>query len=277
MQRPHPRQSQMLRPILRLLFSSFPTPFPSFLLPLPPPRCRADMQGGPVVISRSKDGGATWCRPVTLFNGSYATGPTPIVAANGVLYRSMEGPDNPSKALVVRARRADGKTLAPPTPTPMPHPHQDFTRRPSALLCVLRGVFSAGLVWPYSSHLGRGMQISAPETADLLDPASWKQSVGPGGENGIVIADAGPGPDGARFSSWQEGSAVEGPDGRIVNLLRVNGQTARVANVAAYTVLDNVTNTLSFVKWVRGPFSESKFVVRRDPTSATPLYFAVST
>ena len=111
----------------------------------------------------------------------------------------------------------------------------------------------------------------------MLDPTSWHCSTGPDGKNGIVISDAGPGPDGAQFHSWQEGSAVEGPNGRVVNLLRINGQSARCANIAAYTELDTATGVLRFVRWVRGPFSASKFVVRRDPASPSPRYYAVST
>ena len=50
-------------------------------------------------------------------------------------------------------------------------------------------------------------------------------------------------------------------------------------NKAAATVLDASTKQLKFVQWVDGPFSTSKFVVRKDPTSAhgSPRYYAVST
>ena len=178
------------------------------------------LKGGPVVITRSKDAGLTWCPPVTLFNGSFATGPTPIIRVNGTLYRSMEGPDDPDKALVIWAR-AD---------------------------------------------------------ADLLSPASWSVSHGPDGRNGLMVRDAGPGPNGHTYSSWQEGSAVEGPDGAIVNLLRLNGQSSDSANAAAYTQLDTQTGVLKFVRWVQGPFSASKFVVRRHYGYASPpRYFALST
>jgi len=55
-----------------------------------------------VIIHRSSDNGATWSyngndEGVVLFNGSYATGPTPIVIANGVMYRGMEAWPAPSR------------------------------------------------------------------------------------------------------------------------------------------------------------------------------------
>lgn len=65
-----------------------------------------------MVIARSKDEGTTWSTPVTLFHGSFATGPTPVISLNGTLYRTMEGPDDPSKALVV------SRPLHPFSPAP---------------------------------------------------------------------------------------------------------------------------------------------------------------
>ena len=72
--------------------------------------------------------------------------------------------------------------------------------------------------------------------------------------------------------SWQEGSAVESPQGDIVNFLRINGQNSKVCNIAAYTKLDVGTGVLSFIQWIEGPFSSSKFSVRRDYSEDQPVY-----
>eukprot|EP01052_Picozoa_sp_SAG31_P081920 SAG31_NODE_41890_length_274_cov_0.582857_1_plen_60_part_01 len=57
---------------------------------------------------------------------------------------------------------------------------------------------------------------------------------------------------------------MEGPDGKVWNMLRVNGQSKDFVNKAAATVLDLKTKTLSFKSWVDGPFSTSKFVIRKE-------------
>ena len=57
---------------------------------------------GSVMIHRSDDSGATWMYRgsedgVVLFNGRFATGPTPIVIANQVMYRAVEYWPAPSR------------------------------------------------------------------------------------------------------------------------------------------------------------------------------------
>ena len=48
------------------------------------------MKGGPVVITKSADDGHTWTEPRVILQGSFQTGPTPTIAVNGTLYRTME-------------------------------------------------------------------------------------------------------------------------------------------------------------------------------------------
>jgi hypothetical protein len=66
---------------------------------------------------------------------------------------------------------------------------------------------------------------------------------------------------------------VVGPDSEVYNLLRVNHQTKPFHNVAGLTKL--VGETLTFVKYVNGPFGTSKFVVRRH--DGTGVYYSLST
>ena len=102
--------------------------------------------------------------------------------------------------------------------------------------------------------------------SNLLSPASWSRS------NALVAEDFRKG-----AGTWQEGSVVVAPSGEVWNLLRVNGQTTEWNNKAAATVLDRASGKLTFKQWVDGPFSNSKFAVRRDPASPTPVYYALST
>ena len=172
-----------------------------------------------VVLSRSTDGGATWSAGHTLFKGWYATAPTPtVLAADGRLYRAMEGPDSKYKALLLWADAdADDLTLAS--------------------------------AWHASN---------AVSCERSFYPRAWRNLSTP-----LV---------------WQEGNAVEAPDGTIALLLRVNGQTAAVRNVAGLLRFDRATSELAFDRFVSGPFSESKFAVKRDPAAAggAAVYYAVS-
>lgn len=110
------------------------------------------------------------------------------------------------------------------------------------------------------------------DAPDLAAPSAWHASSALPCERRFY-------PHGWNISKplvWQEGNAVEAPDGSIVVLMRVNGQTASVRNIAGLLRLDVRTSVLSFSRFVYGPFSESKFAVRRDPAAKTPVYYAVS-
>ena len=48
------------------------------------------MKGGPVTISKSTDQGQSFGPPAVILQGSYQTGPCPVISVNGTLYRTME-------------------------------------------------------------------------------------------------------------------------------------------------------------------------------------------
>jgi hypothetical protein len=178
------------------------------------PPNKLPMKGGPVTLSRSTDLGLSWSRPSVILQGSFQTGPTPVITVGGNLFRTMEDSSTGCGALVM---------------------------------------------W-------------AAVGSDLTKASSWARS------NSITP------PAGHGHLSWQEGSAVEGPDGNVWNILRVNGQSKSFVNKAAVTVLNVATKKLTFKSWVNGPFSTSKFVIRREGAAEEPLkrgararYFAVST
>jgi hypothetical protein len=121
---------------------------------------------------------------------------------------------------------------------------------------------------------------SADSDSDLLSPHSWMVS------DSLPISTEWNRP-GWNFTghgegrlAWQEGNAVEAPDGRSIWLmLRLNNQgpPPRPMNIAALVQLDETGRHLSFRTWVDGPFSESKFVVWREKSLPEQPYFAVST
>eukprot|EP00038_Savillea_parva_P021087 m.33293 g.33293 ORF g.33293 m.33293 type:complete len:508 (+) comp5005_c0_seq1:99-1622(+) len=117
------------------------------------------------------------------------------------------------------------------------------------------------------------VSTTAPYTpsTNLLDPSVWVRSdtlmfnhtafVPPAWGNGTFV--------------WEEGNAVEGPNGEIYDILRIDGQTTTAYNKAAITQLNLSTGALTFVKMIDFPSCPSKFVIRRDPT--TKLYYTLST
>ena len=70
---------------------------------------------------------------------------------------------------------------------------------------------------------------------------------------------------------------MEGPDGHIYNIIRIDGQSnhSNTQNKAAVLQLNSTTNTLYFDQMINFPSTSSKFVIRRDP--ANELYFTLST
>ena len=130
---------------------------------------------------------------------------------------------------------------------------------------------------------GRGRQALIISTAepvtgrtDLLDPTTWIKS---------SSVDPGPNEDASLFAlgwnrtakwSWEEGNAVESPNGEILNLIRIDGQTNQnnTQNKAAVLRLSKDGRTLSFDKMINFPSCSSKFVIRRDPV--TKLYLTLS-
>jgi len=114
-------------------------------------------------------------------------------------------------------------------------------------------------------------KIPYNRSVDLLDPRSWVRSSVLHFDRVSMV----PPSWGNTTFVWEEGNAVEGPDGDVYNILRIDGQTPLAYNKAAVTKLDQASGELSFVKMIDFPACESKFVIRRDVTSK--LYYTLST
>lgn len=73
--------------------------------------------------------------------------------------------------------------------------------------------------------------------------------------------------------SWQEGNAVETPDGQgVVNILRFNGPPE--VNKAVMVTFDPATKSLSFKQFINFPGGHTKFTIRRHPQ--TKIYWTLS-
>lgn len=112
--------------------------------------------------------------------------------------------------------------------------------------------------------------LHADARADLLDPASWSLSA-PLPFNASWIPTAWPVRPAA--PGFLEGNMVEGPDGELYDLLRLDSKPAP-GNFAVLLRLDRPANALRFDAIVRLPGGHSKFVVRRD--ARTGLYVTLS-
>ena len=66
-----------------------------------------------IVLARSDDGGATWTKPVTLFDGPYWNTTTAMAERDGRLYRAVDRMDIPGRGLVVIAGNLSTGLLAP--------------------------------------------------------------------------------------------------------------------------------------------------------------------
>ena len=104
----------------------------------------------------------------------------------------------------------------------------------------------------------RAMMISAPLDADLLRAENWTCSDRQSGDARWL---------GGRFNGWLEGNAVAAPDGRIVDILRVDcpeGGKAAIVEVGddgRSTAFDPARGLIDF------PGGAKKFSIRFDPVS----------
>ena len=87
--------------------------------------------------------------------------------------------------------------------------------------------------------------------------------------------------DPAGHFTWQEGNAVQGPDGTMYNILRIDGQTMKTNNKAAILRVTSSTNNrpgafeLKFDRMIDFPSTTSKFVIRRSNSNG--LYYTLAT
>lgn len=114
----------------------------------------------------------------------------------------------------------------------------------------------------------RSFVVSIDENDDLLDATKWTKS------NELTFNGTWDPPGSAGTTGWIEGNAVVGPDGNILNMLRVN--STPFFDRSALQAVSNNGQTISFnasSDFINFPGGSCKFVVRKD--SITNIYWAM--
>jgi arylsulfatase A-like enzyme len=209
------------------------------------------------VVFASVNGGKNWERRAEI-SGQWWSG---LFPHKGALY--LMGTSKEYGHVVIRRSDDNGRTWTTPKD------------RDSGLLlddgkyhtAPVPVVFHQGRVWRgmedaqgpggWGSHF-RSFLMSAPADADLLKAASWTCS-NRLGRDPVWL--------GGKFGGWLEGNAVVAPDGRVVNLLRVDHPTDD-GNAALVTFNEDGTKA-SFDPekgFINFPGGAKKFTIRYDPT-----------
>ncbi len=112
----------------------------------------------------------------------------------------------------------------------------------------------------------RAFMLSAPEDADLLQASSWTASNALGHDERYLNGN---------FGGWLEGNVVVDPEGRIVNVLRVNfravPEKAAIIRISADGREASFDSARDFVDF---PGGCKKFVIRPDPVGGR--YWTIS-
>ena len=140
-----------------------------------------------------------------------------------------------------------------------------YTTGPTAVLFAAGKIFRA---YERVDKTGRSsvmVSASAAPNAQLLDRAKWSIT------KPLLFKKAwiphSWGPVVQPTQPWVEGNAVQGPDGEVYNLLRLESgwsKTRPVANKAILLRAPNATAAQEFVSIVDMPGGSCKFTVRRD-------------
>ncbi len=228
-------------------------------------------------VYRSDDDGRSW-RNVTHVSGAFWSNLFEHAGATYLLGCSAEW-----GGIVIRRSDDGGYTWTHPAdeqtgllyPGGRSHEPPSYHCAPMPVLVAQGRVYRAfenndAIDWP------RGFKacvISADVGADLLNVSSWTIS-------NRLVYDQDTDPVGyaaetERGAGWLEGNAVEGPDGRLWDILRVASDP--VLNKAAMVALSSDGRELSFdpaTGFVDFPGGLSKFAIRRDPE--TGAYWTMS-
>ena len=138
-------------------------------------------------------------------------------------------------------------------------------------------LFAAGRVFRAYERVDKAerssVMVSAAATAgtDLLDPSAWRTTPRLLFDRAWIPPAWGPVVQ--PVQPWVEGNAVQGPDGAIYNLLRLENGWSTTRPVANKAILlrgppaQHPTRPQQFVGIYDMPGGSSKFTVRRDPVS----------
>ena len=113
----------------------------------------------------------------------------------------------------------------------------------------------------------RAFAISIDENDDLMDASKWTKS------NEITFNGAWDPTGSAATTGWLEGNMVQGPDGKVWNMLRVNSTPFFDRSALIEISSNGSTATFSPSNFFTFPGGSCKFVVRKDAN--TGVYWAI--
>lgn len=108
------------------------------------------------------------------------------------------------------------------------------------------------------SKMMSAQMFSAPEDADLLNPASWQESNALPYDASLLSG---------AFHGWLEGNAVAAPDGTVWNMLRVHNPADKAEERAAIVQLNNTGDAAVVKGFTNFPGGGKKFTIRHDAVS----------
>ncbi len=206
----------------------------------------------------SSDKGKTW-GPLSVIEGAFWTS---IFVHSGALY--MIGTDKEYGNIVIFRSDDGGKSWTHPTDA-----GNGILRADGHFHCApVPLVEHEGRLWRafedadgpggWGSHF-RAFMMSAPLDSDLLDAKSWTHS------NSLERDASWNGND---FNGWLEGNAVVDPDGKMVDVLRVDTKSPDEKAAIVHISDDGKTSTFDpATGFVAFPGGAKKFTIRFDPPS----------
>jgi hypothetical protein len=215
-------------------------------------------------LYRSEDAGKSWRQTHTMDGLFWAS----IFTLEDSVY--LLGTDKHHGNVVIFRSRDAGRTWTKPTDA-----NNGVLRGGENHTAPVPVVIHNGRIWRAIEDASNGdqwgvrygaMMMSAPADADLLKASSWTFS-------NYIARD--PAWLGGKFNAWLEGNTVVTPDGKIVNILRVDynpeggiAAIARVSDDGRRITFDPEHDIIEF------PGGATKFTIRRDPQ--TQLYWTLA-
>lgn len=213
-------------------------------------------------VYQSTDEGETW-QSVNELEGSYWSNLFVIKDALYLMGTSQEYGD-----LVIRKSEDGGKSWSTAKDKEHGLLRDDFQYHTAPVPIAVKDGHIYRAIEVRSPAYGWGINfealvVSAPEDSDLLKAENWTVS------NRIHYDQNWQG------NAWLEGNIIEGPNGNLINLMRVDNK--EYGGKAALLSYDEENNVLSFDPergFINFPGGSKKFVIRYDPKSK--LYWTLS-
>jgi hypothetical protein len=208
-------------------------------------------------IFRSQDRGETWARISTIRGAFWST----LFVHRKNLY--LLGTDKEYGRLVIRRSADGGVTWTKPNDAKSGLLRKDYQYHGAPVPVVehagrlWRGIERRFPATGWGTNFQAGM-MSAPVGADLLHAENWTLS-------NFVASDRSW--NGGDMGGWLEGNAVVGPDGNMIDMLRVD--TKSMAEKAALVRIDaeGIATFDELNDFVPFPGGAKKFTIRFDPAS----------